>query len=298
MTESKGQRTCLVTGGTEGIGRAVCLELARRGNRVLFVGRDDERAREVLAAMQAISAAPHVFIAADLSRLSETARVATEIAARVDRLDAAVLCAGILSTIPEWTDEGLERSFVLNYLTRYLLVRRLLPQLLEAPSGRVVLVSNAGQYPDTLDFDDLQHRRGKPGLVVSGRTQFANDLFAVELADRVRGTSLQVSCVFPGLTRTRVFANARGLPWFFRLLAPVVRWFGHSPQTAASTPVFLAHSADATATNGRFFGPRLREIAVPQRALRHERRLRLWEASEALTASLSEAKTQPPAPSP
>lgn len=298
MTESKGLRTCLVTGGTEGIGRAVCLELARRGDRVLFVGRDEERAREVMAAMQAISATSHVFIAADLSRLSETARVASEIATRVDRLDAAVLCAGILSTIPEWTDEGLERSFVLNYLTRYLLVRRLLPQLLEAPSGRVVLVSNAGQYPDTLDFADLQHRRGKPGLAVSGRTQFANDLFAVELADRVRGTSLQVSCVFPGLTRTRVFANARGLPWLFRLLAPVIRWFGHSPQTAAITPVFLAHSADAGATNGRFFGPRLREIAVPPRALRRDRRLQLWEASEALTAPFPEAKTQPAAPSP
>jgi NAD(P)-dependent dehydrogenase (short-subunit alcohol dehydrogenase family) len=49
---------------------------------------------------------------------------------------------GHLSTAPEWTSEGLERNFVLNYLSRYLLARRLLPALIQAASGRLVLVSN------------------------------------------------------------------------------------------------------------------------------------------------------------
>ena len=112
--------------------------------------------------------------------------------------------------MPEWTTENLERAFVLNYLSRYLLARRLLPALTAAPSGRLVLVANAGRYRDTLDLDDLQYRHHRPGLAVSGRTQFANDLLAVELAERVAGTRVQVSCVDPGLTRTDVFRNARG----------------------------------------------------------------------------------------
>lgn len=53
-----------------------------------------------------------------------------------------------------------------------------------SPSGRVVLVANAGNDPDTLDLDDFFYRRGRPRLRVSARTQFANDLLAVELADR------------------------------------------------------------------------------------------------------------------
>ena len=140
-------RVALVTGGTDGIGRAVALELARGGDRVLFVGRSRERGAAVLAALRAIEPdAEHVFLQADLSLLSETARLAEMLASHTQRLDAMVFCAGILSTVPEWTTEGLERNFVLNYLTRYLLARRLLPLLAQAPSGRLVLVANAGLW--------------------------------------------------------------------------------------------------------------------------------------------------------
>jgi NAD(P)-dependent dehydrogenase (short-subunit alcohol dehydrogenase family) len=113
---------------------------------------------------------------------------------------------------PEETSEALERAFVLNYLSRYLLSRRLLPALAAAPSGRLVLVANAGRYRDTLNFDDLQPCRGKPGLAVAGRTQFANDLFAVELAERVADTRVQVTCVDPGMVKTDVFRKCAGGP--------------------------------------------------------------------------------------
>jgi len=264
----------LVTGGTDGIGRAVAMALARGGDRVLLVGRSKARGAQVLAELQELHpGVEHVFLAADLSLLSETARVADEVARRTDRLDAMVCCAGILSTVPEWTSEDLERNFVLNYLTRYLL----------APSGRVVLVSNAGKYGDSLDFDDLQHRQGKPGLKVAGGTQFANDLLATELAARLRGTRVEVTCVFPGVVRTGVFRNARGLPTIVRLLAPMLqRLMAITPDAAAETPVFLAQDKRAVGTGGRFYGPKLMELPVPERALRQDRRSGLWAASEHL----------------
>src|SRR5882672_7960288 len=110
------RRVSLVTGGTEGIGRAVAVELARRGERVLFVGRNEERGAQVLGALHAIApCVRHQFLRADLSLLDETARVAEQVALATDRLDAAVFCAGVLSTVPRWTLEGLERNFVLNY---------------------------------------------------------------------------------------------------------------------------------------------------------------------------------------
>jgi NAD(P)-dependent dehydrogenase (short-subunit alcohol dehydrogenase family) len=274
-----------VTGGTDGIGRAVALKLAHGGDRVLFVGRCVERGRQVLAALRTANpAADHAFIAADLSLLAETARVADQISQLIDRLDAAVFCAGVLSTLPEWTSEGLERNFVVNYLTRYLLARRLLPALSAAPSGRLVLVSNAGKYADTLDLNDLQHRHGASGLQVSGRTQFANDLLAIELHERMHGTTIEVTCVFPGVSRTGVFRNARGLPWIARrLLAPLVeRVFAQEPDVAAETPVFLAQDPRAAGSGGRFYGPRCVERLVPPRARRQDRRKALWDASEAL----------------
>jgi NAD(P)-dependent dehydrogenase (short-subunit alcohol dehydrogenase family) len=280
-------RVSLVTGGTEGIGRAVCIELARRGDRVLFVGRNERLAEATLRILQ--EAGPerdHTFIRADLARLSEASRAADQVLEHTSRLDAAVFCAGVLSTLPEWTEENLERNFALNYLSRFVLARRLLPALLAAPSGRVVLVANAGKYPDTLRFDDLQHRKGKAGLHVAGRTQFANDLFALELAERTRGSNLEVTCVFPGMVKTRVFANARGLPWFVRALAPVLRLFALSPSEAANTPAFLAYDEQARGTSGRFYGPRKKELPVPPRARRADRRDQLWLASENIVQEL------------
>src|SRR6185436_14313494 len=120
------RKVALVTGGTDGIGRAVALALAHSGHRVVFAGRDRVRARQVLSELNAACpGAEHAFLHADLSLLSETARVCDELLALTPRLDCAVLCAGILSLTPEWTSEGLERSFVLNYLCRFLLAQRL-----------------------------------------------------------------------------------------------------------------------------------------------------------------------------
>jgi NAD(P)-dependent dehydrogenase (short-subunit alcohol dehydrogenase family) len=293
MTITSRQRVALVTGGTDGIGRAVAIGLARAGDRVLFIGRDSERAERVLSELHAVRpGSDHVFIQADLSLLSDTARAADQVVRHAARLDAAVFCAGILSTIPEWTHEGLERNFVLNYLSRYLLLARLLPRLADSDSGRIVLVANAGKYPDTLRFDDLQHRRGKPGLHVAGRTQFANDLLATELAARVQGTRMDVTCVYPGVVKTAVFQSARGLPWIVRVLARAVqRLIGLSPQVAAETPVLLAHSADTSGCNGRFYGPRLESLPVPERALRRDRREALWLASDELIRARGSAET-------
>ena len=290
------QRTTLVTGGTDGIGRAVALGLADAGDRVLVVGRDRDRGQQLLADLhERAPGREHAFLPADLASLADTSRLADAIATTTPRLDALVCCAGVLALTPEWTDEGLERSFVLNYLGRFLLARRLLPMLTESASGRIVLVANAGVYPDTLDLDDLQHRRGKRGLAVSGRTQFANDLLATELADRLRDTAVEVSCVFPGRVKTAVFRNARGVPWILRMLALAIqRVSAMTPEAAAKTPLFLAHSPDAVGTSGRFWGPHLVERRVPERALRTDRRAALWHASEALVAPWLRAATSLP----
>lgn len=284
VDSAHGSRVAFVTGGTSGIGRAVALGLAHGGDRVIFTGRDARRGAAVLAALwEANPAADHRFIPADLALLAETDRLAEAVSAATDRLDAIVFAGGFLSTIPEWTAEGLERTLVVNYLSRYLLARRLLALLKRAHSGRLVVVSDAGFGGDRLDFDDLQHRTGKPGFAVVARTQCANDMLVAELAERLRGTPVEVTGVFPGFVETGALANARGLPAALRLIVPrLVRRFGLTLEEAAETPLFLARAEAAVGLSGRFFGPRRKARPTPHRARRPGRRIRLWDAGEAL----------------
>ncbi len=280
------QRTALVTGGTDGIGRAVAVGLADRGWRVCFVGRDAARGETVLAELRARAPGlAHAFMPTDLSSLDAVGRLADATLHGCPRLDAIVACAGVLTTAARMTDEGLEHAFVLNYLGRWLLVQRLLPRLLAAQSGRLVLVASAGKYADTLDLDDLQHRRGRPGLHVAGRTQFANDAFAIELAERTRGSRLEVTCVYPGRVDTSVMRNAEGLSPALKWIAGRIHRIGAlSPEASAQTPVHLADSEEAIGSGGRFWGPRLRERPVPESLRARARRTALWAASEALVA--------------
>ena len=227
----------------------------------------------------------HTYFPADLSLLADTARLADAVAARTDRLDSVVLSAGVFAGAAEWTSEGLERSFVLNYLSRFLLIDRLLPLLEAAQRPRLVLVASAGKYRDTLDLDAIGPGRAHPRRHLSGASQFANDMLAVELGHRLHDTGIEVACVYPGVVRTEVFRNARGVPRPLRLLASMVqRVVGSDPDAAADTPAFLAQDPTAREVNGRFYGPGRRQLKVPARAASPERRTALWEAGEGVIA--------------
>ena len=283
-------RVAVVTGATDGIGRAVAVRLATHGFRVLAVGRNPELGASLLAQLAASGpsvpyATPHRFLRADLASMAGTAALADTVAAEADRVDALVCCAGIFALRPEWTDEGFERTFALNYLSRFLLLRRLEPSLRRTPSGRVVLVANAGRYRDRLDLDDPHYGRGRPGMRVSARTQFANDLLAAELAERYRGSSVAATCVFPGVVRTDVFRHGVGVPRpLAAVMGAVARRVGLTPEAAADTPAWLVDSADTRQVSESFFGPNRSVRRIPDRVRRPDRRQQLWAVSERLTA--------------
>ncbi|GAA4174419.1 hypothetical protein GCM10022251_73840 [Phytohabitans flavus] len=157
----------MITGGTDGLGRGLADTYLRRGHAVAIIGRDERKAASLPGAH---------FIAADLSLIDENRRVIEEINATFSTVDALVLCARYFRSTRFETAEGIEGTFALDYLSRFLLSYGLTnPQL-------IVNVSGAGLPLDLIHWDDLMLAHAYDGVSAQLQAGKANDLLGVNYA--------------------------------------------------------------------------------------------------------------------
>src|SRR5262245_27178750 len=120
-------KVVLITGATDGIGKAAALDFAKRGATLTIVGRSREKTAAVLAELKAASNNPNLdLLICDLSRVSEVRRAAQEFKAKHDRLDVLVNNAGATFKVPVKGPDGLELTFALNHLAYFQLTTALL----------------------------------------------------------------------------------------------------------------------------------------------------------------------------
>ncbi len=182
----------LVTGATDGLGRAVTERLVQQGHTVLAHGRDPER----LAA----SPAARVY-RADLASLDQVRALAAELLARESRIDVLISNAGIGTDIPggptrQVSADGIELRFAVNYLAGYVLTRLLLDRLRDSAPARIVHVASGGQRP--IDFDDPLLERSYEPLRAYCQSKLAQILFVRDLAVELEGSGVTATCLHPG----------------------------------------------------------------------------------------------------
>jgi NAD(P)-dependent dehydrogenase (short-subunit alcohol dehydrogenase family) len=205
-------------------------------------------------------------------------RLALEVAERHPVLHVLANCAGHLALRRELTEEGIERTLAVDYLSHFLLTLRLLGPLRAGAPSQVITVAGS---PGPLRRLRLRADFLEPGGRLSGagsalQAALARVLFSFELSRRLQGSGVNVSAFHPGLVRTRLDRN---LPWPLRL--PVrLAW----PLLRADCPtaVQLASAGAPEGGGGRYY-IRGRPVDLPP----HDRDLdtarRLWESSERLT---------------
>jgi NAD(P)-dependent dehydrogenase (short-subunit alcohol dehydrogenase family) len=268
MRDSTGA-TVLVTGATDGLGRHVALELAKKGATVLLHGRSRERCEAVFEEVQRQTGScrgPRYYLA-DLSSLSEVRGLAEQILSEHDRLDILVNNAGIIAEEREETEDGVELTFAVNYLAHFLLTNLLLPLLLGSAPARIVNVASAGQSP--VDFRNVMLKRGYRGMKAYTQSKLAQVMFTFELAERLRGTGVTVNALHPAtLMNTKM----------------VRQTFGHASSTVqegTEAVMRLAASPELEGVTGRYFDG-TREARADRQAYDAGARKRLWDLSEKL----------------
>ena len=278
-------RVCLVTGASSGIGQETALALARMGATVVMHGHDPERSAAAADAVRLASPQGAVeLIVADLSSQAEVRRLAAEVLQRHDSLHVLVNNAGVLRVRRTLTVEGLELTFALNHLAYFLLTQLVLDRLRKSAPARVVNVSSGAHARARLDFEDLQNARRFRGMGAYGQSKLANVLFTYELARRLEGSGVAANCLHPGFVATRFGSGNPGVMgramWLGTRLA---RPFALSSARGARTSIYLATSPEVEHVSGRYF---VNGKATPSSPASYDEEsgLRLWEASQQLTA--------------
>lgn len=195
-------RVVVVSGGTDGMGRELALTRLRRGDQVVVIGSGQERGEALAAEVGRGEGAERFdFLRADLSSVAEVERVVDWVATRYRAVDALVLCANRPVRKRQTTVEGLEFTFALYYLSRYLLGHGLRSRLDAASRPVIVNVCSPGVKAGRVRFEDLQLRQKYGTLRAQTQCGRANDLLSVAFAQEPSSRARYVM-YHPGFTAT------------------------------------------------------------------------------------------------
>ena len=266
--------TIVITGATDGLGKALAAELARQqGIRLILHGRRPERLtllRDELATLPA----EVVAVRADLAQMSQVRALADEIAALTDHVSVLVNNAGVGGGEPDGvtrqvTVDGNELRFAVNHLAAFCLTQRLLPLLDRGAPARVVNVASIGQSPIT--FDDLTLRDGYDGQRAYGQSKLAMITAGMALAERLDPARVTVNSLHPGTYMPT------------KMVMESIGFSVDSLDTGVRSTLRLIQDPALVGVTGRFFD-RAKEARAHPDAYRPEIRERLWTISERLTA--------------
>ncbi len=191
------QQVILVTGATDGLGRAVGSELAGQGATLLLHGRSEERGERTLAEITAQTGNDKLaYYRADFESLSEVRGLAESIQNEQARLDVLVNNAALgIDPVRRVTHDGHEATFQVDYLAPYVLSYVLEPLLIESAPSRIVNVVSAGQA--AINFGDVMLERSYDGMQAYCQAKLAEIMLTFDRAAELSGSGVTVNCVHP-----------------------------------------------------------------------------------------------------
>ena len=190
------QRTAIVTGAGQGIGRAIALGFAREGASIVIADVNEESASAVKNEIEA-GGGRAMAIRTDVSNENSVQAMAKESLAEFGRVDILVNNAGIFptSSVEKMSEEDWDRVIGTNLVGAFLCAKAVVPKFLEQGSGRIISLTSGRAFQGAKN--GAHYAASKAGII-----GFSKSL-ALELAPH--GSTVNVIC--PGITDT---AQPRG----------------------------------------------------------------------------------------
>ncbi len=269
----------VITGATSGIGYLTARKYAAMGANLLCINRNILKSEALCLEIGQEFGVRCEYKIADLSRLAEIFQVAKELSAMNLPIDVLIHNAGVYLTKRELTSDGLEKVFVVHYLSSFVINYLLMEKLKSQEKARIILVGSEGHRFAAwgLRLEDLNwEKRSYSGLKSYGSAKTAQLLSMIVFADQFQNSGVTINTMHPGAVKTET-GQENG---------PVYRWFKRnfldktlrSPEISAEALYYLGVSKEMEAVSGKFFNLTAEEEPAPP-ALDREVAGELWNIS-------------------
>ncbi len=277
------EKICLITGANSGIGKAAAEGLARLGVSLIIIARNKFRGEKTLSELieNTNNRNIELFIA-DLSSQKEIKTLADQIKSKYNRLDILINNAGAYFCKRHLTEDGIEASFAVNYLSRFLLTNLLFDLIKKSKHARIINVSGEHHRRGKINFDDLNFKKKYSGYAAAAQAKLADVLFTYELSQRVKGNNITVNCLHPGTVSSRLIYNDPDAELVVKFLYSISSLFMKSPEKGAETILYLAASPEVMNVTGNYFINKKTALSSPD-SYNKELAQKLWKVSEQLT---------------
>lgn len=245
-------KTILITGASSGLGFEAAMQLAQRGGHILMACRSGIPEKGEQVRQQSGSQQVDMF-PVDLADLDSVVKLVEAIQAKGVKIDILIDNAAVVSGGSRKTPQGLEEMFVVNYLSKFLLVRLLLERQLFNTGGkdvpRIIYVSSEShRNPKAFDWDHFgEYKDYSMGKTVAlyGYYKLLMTTMANTLSRKLNeGGKLNYSvfALCPGPVNSNI---ARESPAIFKpLLKVIFGIFFRSPKQAVQPVVYFATSPE------------------------------------------------------
>ena len=274
-------KTILITGATNGIGKAAAIKFAESAKSIAFTYRNEELAEDLKNEMQKIN--PNLSINSffcDFSVQDSIRECADKIKNDLKAIDLLINNAGVVNTEYSETIDGIENTFAVNHLGYFLFTNLLLDLVKKESESRIINVSSAAHhFVKGMQWDDINYKDDfKMGLKAYGQSKLGNILFTKQLAKKLQKDGVTVNAIHPGGVNTSLGNQNNSL--LGRVLKIILKPFFRSPLKGANTIIYPAEIDGLSITGAYWVDGR---VAKTSHYSKNEAEAeKLWRLSEKL----------------
>tara|TARA_B100000965_G_C19544758_1_gene737247 strand:+ start:55 stop:897 length:843 start_codon:yes stop_codon:yes gene_type:complete len=235
------KKNCIITGGTSGLGLSLVEKFVNNGFFVHILAKDSKKIKSLSNNFLKRDLKSFKFYQADLTEINELNTPISQLK-NLNTIDILINNAGAIFSKKELNSKGLEKTFVVNYLSHFFLTLSLLNLIKNTENSRIINISSWGHELAKLNLNDINFSEKYNGIDAYNNTKLMNILFNYKI-HRTFTNSINTFAIHPGWINSN-FGNYNQLAP--RFIIKIARFL------AAKNPNKIANQIYSLCTNDKY----------------------------------------------